>query len=85
MCGNKASLLERVDQSTLRWFGRLERMDEGRLTKRIYRGEGGGFGKLEEQRGFSFGSARLPRRDNRKIIIWCRGRRGEGAKCVPLN
>ena len=33
----KSSLLERVDQSTLRWFDQMERIDEGMLTKRIYR------------------------------------------------
>ena len=33
-CENKACLLERVDQSTLRWFGQIERTGEGRLTKR---------------------------------------------------
>ena len=32
-------LAERVDESVLRWFGHVERMDEGRLTKRVWRGE----------------------------------------------
>ena len=32
-CGNKASVLERVDQRTLRWFGHMERLDKGRLAK----------------------------------------------------
>ena len=32
----KASLLERVDQSSLRWFSHIKKIYEGRLTKRIY-------------------------------------------------
>ena len=36
---NKTFLFERVDLGTLRWFG--HRMDEGRLTKRIYRADVG--------------------------------------------
>ena len=65
-CVDKASLLERVDQRTLRRFSRMERMDEGRLTKGIYRtvwlGGGGrlrrrwkdGVGKFIERKGFKF-------------------------------
>ena len=34
-CGNKASLLERGDQSTLMGFGHMVGMDKVRLTKRI--------------------------------------------------
>ena len=36
-CRNKAFLLERVDQSILRWFSHTDRMNEMRLTKRINR------------------------------------------------
>ena len=39
-CGNKVSLLGRMDRCTLSWYAHLERMDEERLTKRNYRAEG---------------------------------------------
>ena len=35
--GNKATRMERVNRSTLRWFGQIGRTDKGRLTKRISR------------------------------------------------
>ena len=31
------SLPEQVDHNILKWFGYMERMDEGRITKRIFR------------------------------------------------
>jgi len=37
MCGNRRSLLERADQGVLKWFGHIERMEEERVIKRIYR------------------------------------------------
>ena len=29
---------ERISESILRWFGHMERMDESRLVKRVYKG-----------------------------------------------
>ena len=33
-CENKDPLLERVDQSALRWFGQMETMDDSKFKKR---------------------------------------------------
>ena len=35
-CRKKASVSERMDQSTLRWFGHVERMEDDRLAKKVY-------------------------------------------------
>ena len=35
-CELKDSIVTRVERGMLRWFGHLERMDERRLTKKIY-------------------------------------------------
>ena len=35
-CGSKMSLMDRADQSMLKWFGHMERMENDRMTKRIY-------------------------------------------------
>ena len=40
--GVMRDLAGRADQSTLRWFGHIERMEEDRLVKRIYRSEARG-------------------------------------------
>jgi hypothetical protein len=34
--GLKADSITRIEKGMLRWFGHVERMDERRLTKRIY-------------------------------------------------
>ena len=39
LCGIQKGVNERISESILRWFGHLERMDESRLVKRVYRGE----------------------------------------------
>ena len=39
MCGNKRSFGERVDQGVLKWYGHMERMNDERLTKRVYKAE----------------------------------------------
>ena len=39
LCGVEKGVLERISESILRWFGHMERMDESRLVKRVYRGE----------------------------------------------
>ena len=38
-CGNKDLHLGKVNLGALRWFGHIERMDEAKLTKRIYRAD----------------------------------------------
>ena len=38
-CGNEVSLLERADRGVLRWFGHVERMDDERIVKKIYKSE----------------------------------------------
>ena len=47
---NRGSFLERVDLCTLKSFEHMERMEEGTLTKRTYRGEMdgiSGWGRLQ--------------------------------------
>ena len=39
MCGVVKGVIERINESILRWFGHMERMDENRLVKKMYRGE----------------------------------------------
>ena len=80
-CGNKDSLLQRVGQITYRWFGYMERMDEGRLTKRIYRADMDGVkrrrwrGRVEdlvERVGFRLEECDMLARDRGdwKIIVY---------------
>src|SRR5678815_1121746 len=38
LCGVKKWVNERINESTLRWFGHVERMDNSRLVKRMYSG-----------------------------------------------
>ena len=37
-CGLKESIVTRVEKGMLRWFGHVERMDEARICKQIYKG-----------------------------------------------
>ena len=37
-CGVKESVKVKVQRSVMRWFGHIERMNEDRLTKRVYKG-----------------------------------------------
>ena len=37
--GMEKRLEERVDARVLRWFGHMERMDEGRLVKKVWKAE----------------------------------------------
>src|SRR5678815_4983448 len=39
LCGVKKGVHERINESMLRWFGHVERMNESRLVKRMYSGE----------------------------------------------
>src|SRR5678815_5117333 len=39
LCGVKKGVNERINESTLRWFGHMERMNDSRLVKRMYSGE----------------------------------------------
>ena len=38
-CRKKASVGERMDQSILRWFGHVERMEDDRLARKVYESE----------------------------------------------
>src|SRR5678815_2775171 len=38
LCGVKKEVNERINESTSRWFGHVERMDDSRLVKRMYSG-----------------------------------------------
>src|SRR5678815_6092076 len=38
-CGVKKGVNERINESMLRWFGHVERMNDSRLVKRMYSGE----------------------------------------------
>ena len=39
MCGVEREMNERINESLLRWFGHMERMDESRLVKRMHSSE----------------------------------------------
>ena len=39
VCGVEKGINERVNESVLRWFGHVERMDDSRMVKRMYKGE----------------------------------------------
>ena len=39
LCGVRKGLDERIDESVLRWFGHVERMERDRIAKRVYVGE----------------------------------------------
>ncbi len=34
--GKKCGVVEEVKRQTLKWFGHMERMEEGRMTRRVY-------------------------------------------------
>ena len=40
--GVRKGLDERIDESVLRWFGHVERMERNRIAKRVYVGESAG-------------------------------------------
>src|SRR5678815_2173447 len=39
LCGVKKGVNERINESMLRWFGHVERMNDSRLIKRMHNGE----------------------------------------------
>ncbi len=39
--GKKCTVVEEVKQQTLKWFGHMERMEEGKMTKRVYMSDRG--------------------------------------------
>jgi hypothetical protein len=41
-CVVKEDIVTKIEKNMLRWFGHLERMDERRLTKEIYKADLGG-------------------------------------------
>src|SRR5678816_3407074 len=42
LCGVKKWVNEKINESTLRWFGHVEKMEDSQLVKRMYSGECGG-------------------------------------------
>ena len=36
LCGVRKGLDEKIDEGVLRWFGNVERMEMGRIAKRVY-------------------------------------------------
>ena len=44
-CGVEVDAIGMVKRNVLRWFGHMERMEDERLTKRVYRSEVGGVGR----------------------------------------
>ena len=38
-CGVEKGINERINESVLRWFGHVERMDDSRMVKRMYKSE----------------------------------------------
>ena len=41
---------EKIDEGVLRWFGHVERMENDRIPKRVYAGEGAGSRSVSRQR-----------------------------------
>ncbi len=39
--GKKCGVVEEVKRQTLKWFGHMERMEEGKMTRRVYMSEMG--------------------------------------------
>ena len=39
LCGVTKGVDEKIDESVLRWFGHVERMENDRVAKRVYVGE----------------------------------------------
>ena len=39
LCGVTKGVDERIDEGVLQWFGHVERMENGRIAKRVYVGE----------------------------------------------
>ncbi len=37
--GEKCGVVEEVKRQTLKWFGHMERMEEGKMTRRVYMSE----------------------------------------------
>ncbi len=37
--GKKCGVVEEVKRQTLKWFGHMERMEEGKMTRRVYMSE----------------------------------------------
>ena len=50
LCGVRKGLDERIDEGILRWFGHVERVEKGRIVKRVYVGECAGSRSLGRPR-----------------------------------
>lgn len=89
-CGSKKSMLGRADESVLRWYGHVERMDNERVTKKIYESSVSGVrgrGKpklrwmdcvkeLVERRGLTLQAAKECVKDRVRWRRWYKG--GDG-------
>ena len=64
-CGCKLRVLERIERNVLKWFGYVERMEEKRLVKRVYRAN------VEVNKGRGRPQRRW--KDDGKICYWGEG------------
>ena len=39
LCGMRKAVDENIDEGVLRWFGHVERIENGRIVKRVYVGD----------------------------------------------
>ena len=70
--GIEMELASRADQRVLRWFGRVERMDDYRMARRVL--------MVEDSRGRVRGRPRLGWMDGVKVALGNRGMTVEAAR-----
>ena len=46
---SEEGISERIDEGVLQWFGHVERMERGRIAKRVYVGKCAGSRSVENQ------------------------------------
>jgi hypothetical protein len=75
LCGVEKGVLERISESILRWFGHMERMDESRLVKRVYKGVCEGYRGRGRPKNKWIGSVEfcLEERNLNLILVRARG------------